>query len=300
LQPPTMLPYILLAVLLLAAAYANVLRGRHTLAERDAARLAAAEARGWLEGHGQQVTRKRLLDKAADLFGEKVQHDMTRQNAKHFIELWALKHGTPDLLDFPRGGAGPRMTDEECEACIREIRAGYPGRGCTWAYNSLSHAAQLRDGHGHYRCPTVAKCRGRYAADEAGMMRRLRRYDPDFGRFVPVTKQALSQALMNQRVEEAKYMQRNWNTKFHGGRDLFFLDAKIIYMDPGAGPGLGHGSDIQNMIAPTFKIEYYNPEARRMEVPKVVFYAMINWLVGLCGFILCSGTSGVHFGYKAS
>jgi len=279
--------YSLFLLLWVLVAATVKLRSRH----RDDARWTAVQAfymaKGRLTANNRNPTDNEILNLAVELYKKERTWHCGERALKEFI-VRMLDRPLPPIPDKRRARLGPNMTDRECAMCIRELRNGFLVYGKKHLYSSLDHAAQMRD-----LCPTVAKCRLRYSPDDSyGMWRRLREYDPDLLHIKPTSRATLSPKTLAERARlSAWYLQQIAEDEDFLKR-IFFIDQKTITVHPETGTVIGYKRDRDGLVAYNDNPVVFNPITGKKEVLHIEFYAMVNWHSGLCGFIVCQGTTG--------
>lgn len=263
--------------------------GGHTDAERLLAHDCYHEALGALESKGGRFDDDTLFSRATDIFLRKTKLYYSRQSARQFVVRWA--HHAFTSHDKPRSGRPPRMTDDECALCIAEVRKGYvDDSGRRRGFTDLSHASQFR-----VLCPTVALCRPRYAADPEGMFQRLKRFDSNLVRIKPTKKRMFTP---HQKEERLAYCRLHLGQPPEYFHRFFFIDAKTLLLEPASDWIISYrdNTDLCYFFSPDIKA--YNRMAHSNDTIKIEFYAMVNWWGGVCGYVVCQGTTGVEPRYK--
>lgn len=265
---------------------------RRTADDRCAARRAYDRALGRVEQGGGTVKETEVLREACDIFRETREWGKGKKALSKFIARWAHRDGS-SFGDLARAHTPARMTDEECQACVEELRVGYTLGNKTFLYLSLTHAAKKGD-----LCPHMAECRRRYAANsDLGMWRRLRAYDPNLYHGIPKSLPPMKPATLQQRVDACSFLLGQDPEYF---RRVFWIDEKSIIMTPAPRSAIGHSLYPHDFYMACKPITVYNKHLKRNEQVKVSFYAMVNYHAGVCGFRLCQATTGQEKKYKVS
>lgn len=290
-QATKMLVLLALGVGVAAMALGMVLRARRSPAERLWAHDCYNQAVGELRARHRPYYETDVVSRAADLYIEQHGWNCGRKALLRFIHRNAVLDPARPLRDKPRPGVGPRMTDEECEQCIKELRAGYPVGGHKELFRSLDHAASMPE-----LCPTVAACRKRYCKEsEDGMWARLVRYDPGLRRYKQTPKHRLTPEEKRNRVRDSTWLLAKGKKYL---RRIFFIDAKTIYVVAGGGYVIGHVADRGGTIREVDQVYYYNCVTHSKDLIRVEFYAMANYYGGVCGFWATQGSTGAKLKYK--
>jgi hypothetical protein len=287
---------VLAGVVLLAVVYwlVGASHGRHTAEEKEWAKGAFEQAKGWYLCRGNPTPGQApLLKKAVDIYLER--HGLgsfSNTRCLHeFIERWAVQHPRlSDINEAPRPGPTPHMTDEECERCIAELRKGYYVGDVHWYFTSLSHAAQHSD--------IVAEYRHRYSPnDESGMWKRLRTYDPKLIKFTPKLVPPMPAALARERVATSAFL---YSQGLAYLKRVFWIDEKVVYMEPKSRSVIGYEDDAGNVVLEIDQIKYYNAISHQNDHIRVCFYSMVNYWKGACGFWVSQSTTGQPQKYKVN
>lgn len=309
-QARTMFTSLLVLLVLVTVPGRNKL-ARRTREEKWAAVKAYHVARGELRAKGQPFTVQQAVCRAASIYQEDFKWDCSRRALTNFIYRWSVEHDMPDgpfLADtpHPRGKPPQRMSDAECEQCIAELLEGYTRNGRRYPFRNLTHAARWGN------CETVTECRARYDDGPAGdrqMWRRLRIFDRGLYKLQCPEERLLDAQLKAERVaSSAWYLLQP--IEFY--KRLFFIDCHTIYVNTKAGWSIGHrtlGNPFYFECEEALEGEEEEEEdkdedgeviAHEDHVKKVIFYAMVNWHVGPCGFWVCQGSTGIEDRFKVS
>ena len=291
LQATNMLLWLVMGMGVAAVAMALVLSGRHPPVERMWAHDCYMMAEGALRDRGRPYYERDVVCRAADIYIDMHGWKGSRKVLLEFIRRYAVVDPDRPLRDKPRPGLEPRMTDEECEQCINELRAGYPVGGHRELFRSLNHAASMPD-----LCPTVAACRKRYSKEyEDGMWARLRKYDPGLRKYKQTPKHRLTPDEKQQRVACSKWLLAQGLAYL---KRIFFIDAKTIYVSVQGGYVIGHKADRSAMYREVDAVYYYNCITHTKDLIRIEFYAMANYYGGVCGFRATQGTTGAKLKFK--
>jgi len=269
------------------------LTGRHTADERMNCKLAWEWACGNLDGADRTVSHEEILELAVEHYMKKYPEVFPNKRAcRAGIRRWVEKHSSPsDFRDTPGPGQPSFVTDDECQQCIDELKAGYyDDHGHFWLYQSLTEAANLG------RCPKVAECLERYShADQSSLWRRLRQYDPQLVHFKPRRSHQYDPRLLKERHDAARTL-NGWD--FLKRWRVFFIDEKLVLFIPKIGTYIGYMGDDGEIFIEVDDPKWYNKISHTSELVKVQFYSMVNWYAGVCGFELCQSTTGMTKKYK--
>jgi len=281
----------LLGSLLVGVAVAVAGYQRHTAARRAAAHDAYIKATGWLEGMGRPYSESDAVCKAADIYKEKYGWARGREALKAFIRRYATIDFDRPFKDKPRRHAPSRIPDEDCEKCIRELRAGYTIGSNTYLFEDLDQAAML--------CPTVSKYRALFSdCHQEGMWQCLCRYDPGLKHYKQTVKPILSDSIKQHRVQCCLSNLNELKRDPDFLKRVFWIDGSTFMMVPVAGTVIGHKDDKWGSLVAADPVYYYNCITHHRDIVKVVVYVMVNWYVGVCGYWMVQGTTGKDLMYR--
>ncbi len=279
------------ALLALIAALATVAANtRHTLREREQAKIAYTVGR--CKCNGRRPSRNEVLNHAVPWYRSHMPYYPGSNEAlRQFILRWG-RDVRPVLTDLHRSVQRSLMSDAECKQCIEEIRAGYYKGDVLFGFSSLDHAANHRRTDGRFSCPMVHDCRKRYQGRNShGMMDRLRAFDPKLTHFKATPSDPLTPELMARRVCEARIL---LSQGLERRKRTFYLDAKTLLVCPTSHQVIGYKEDMEKYgHPPVGGARWKGVVTEQKGLIKIQFYCMVNWHGGVCGFWVCQGSTGV-------
>lgn len=286
-----MLPFIIAAVVSSSLVGVMAKGGRRAEEERANATRAYYTAYGELRALKLPTDDSAILSRAVEVYIELYGWDKGTRALREFIHRWVQTHKFGDVHEISHGQ--PRkITPEECEQCITELRGGYfIGKG-KHLFSSLDHAAESGI------CPTVKLCLARYSA--SGMWRRLQDFDNQLIHLKPIAKKPIPLHIKAERVDCCKLYLDKYDNDFDYFKRIFFIDQKTLLMHPQSGWCIAYRDDKEDWVVELDDVRGHSVITNKSEVFKVEFYAMVNWYGGMVDWQLCQGTTGNPRHFKVS
>jgi hypothetical protein len=123
------------------------------------------------------------------------------------------------------------------------------------------------------------------------MTERLKAYDPKFTHFLVRPIDPLTPKLKARRVREARTLLSQGLAR---RKRTFYIDAKTLLVTPTTHQVIGYKEDMEKYgLEPIGGAKWRGVVTGQRALTKIQFYCMVNWHVGVCGFWVCQGSSGV-------
>jgi hypothetical protein len=267
-------------------AASSVKRARRTAHERQAAIKACHAAECELLVAGGEFTKEQLHQLAARKL-EVFLPGVALRNRLRFVAMWADEKRMGDVHDRAGRGAKPKLNAAQCKKVIKRIRQGHPQPDGTFKpFGSMAEACEKSEYLG--RLIRSTKYTPRNFWD------RLRQVDPGMQRLRVVPKPVLSEKLKAERVAACQWYADKLKAEPNYLHRVFFIDCKTLICSPQAGYALIHEDDKEKLFQ-----QHANVKKSLSDAPKIKFYAVANYHVGVYAYWICQGTTGEPLIFKA-